>query len=298
MAKRNLLLCFDAFGTLFSPKQPIPKQYNDVARSLGHIGFTDDQVQSSFKTAFKAESKKHPNFGKVSGLNASKWWANIIHETFQPLVGAETKLHEELAPRLLHRFSSAEAYDLTPDVSRLLESLRSRPPAPISRVAIGVITNSDDRVPDVLTSLGLRVSPLRHGGDPATVNSDPAEKYDIDFTVMSYDVGHEKPDRQIFEAAEALLLTLPVARGTTKHEWEKVYVGDEFDKDCEGAMNAGWAAVLVGEHPAINHSAEENSENSDPPDELSASLRAGESTSVASFRALARLLGTPRRNTS
>lgn len=49
MSKRNLLLCFDAFGTLFTPKRPIAKQYGEVARSLGLGGFSDEQLQASFK---------------------------------------------------------------------------------------------------------------------------------------------------------------------------------------------------------------------------------------------------------
>jgi len=49
MSKRNLLLCFDAFGTLFTPKRPIAQQYGEVARSLGLGGFSDEQVQTSFK---------------------------------------------------------------------------------------------------------------------------------------------------------------------------------------------------------------------------------------------------------
>ena len=77
MPKRHLLLYFDAFGTLFTPKCPIPQQYGDVARSLGHSGFTDDQLQSSFKAAFKAEAKENPNFGKANGMNPTKWWTNV-----------------------------------------------------------------------------------------------------------------------------------------------------------------------------------------------------------------------------
>jgi hypothetical protein len=27
--------------------------------------------------AFKEQSKKHPNYGKETGLNATQWWANV-----------------------------------------------------------------------------------------------------------------------------------------------------------------------------------------------------------------------------
>lgn len=49
MPKRNLLICFDAFGTLFKPKRPIAQQYGEVARSLGLGGFSDEELQSSFR---------------------------------------------------------------------------------------------------------------------------------------------------------------------------------------------------------------------------------------------------------
>ena len=50
MSKKNLLICFDAFGTLFAPKRPVTEQYAEVARALGLRGFNDEDLQSSFKT--------------------------------------------------------------------------------------------------------------------------------------------------------------------------------------------------------------------------------------------------------
>lgn len=75
--KPNLLLCFDAFGTLFTPKRPIAQQYGEVARSFGLGPFSDDQVAKSFKAAFKNEAKRNPNFGKDDGMNAEMWWTNV-----------------------------------------------------------------------------------------------------------------------------------------------------------------------------------------------------------------------------
>lgn len=50
MSKKNLLICFDAFGTLFTPRKPVAQQYSEVARSFGLSGFTDDEIAKSFKT--------------------------------------------------------------------------------------------------------------------------------------------------------------------------------------------------------------------------------------------------------
>lgn len=147
-------------------------------------------------------------------------------------------------PKLLHRFWSNEGYTIFPDVQPLLQTLRQHYS---DRLVVGVITNSDPRVPDVLSSLGLRVSPLRYGGE---TKGDREGQWDVDFTVMSYDVGHEKPDRCIFEAAEKMLgedlLSKPDAKETVHGaEWRKVYVGDEYEKDVVGAVGAGWNAVLI-----------------------------------------------------
>jgi hypothetical protein len=77
MAKPNLLLCFDAFGTLFRPKAAAPQQYAEVARQLGIVGFTDSELQTTLKAAIKNESTKNPNYGKATGLGATQWWTNV-----------------------------------------------------------------------------------------------------------------------------------------------------------------------------------------------------------------------------
>ncbi|KAK4547774.1 hypothetical protein LTR36_000732 [Oleoguttula mirabilis] len=266
MPKRNLLLCFDAFGTLFTPTRPIATQYGEVARSLGLGGFTDEQVHDSFKKAYKLSAKQYPNFGKADGMNAEGWWTDIIHNTFRPLVGAE-QLHEELAPRLLYRFHSEEGYKLMPGVTSLLRGLRSRYQDHESRTVVGVVTNSDERVPDILTSFGLKVSPLKFGTKPMGSNT-PGEQHDVDFSVMSYDVGHEKPDKRIFDAAEGMLKSLPGAGDSDLNAWDKVYIGDEYEKDVVGARDAGWYAVLINRDAAGTPDDVENLDEASPGDLL------------------------------
>ncbi|KAF2432332.1 hypothetical protein EJ08DRAFT_695445 [Tothia fuscella] len=62
--KKNLLLTFDAFGTLFTPRQPIAAQYGEVARRKGIINFTEKDLGRSFKQAFKNMSAAYPNYGR------------------------------------------------------------------------------------------------------------------------------------------------------------------------------------------------------------------------------------------
>jgi len=80
MARPHLLLCFDAFGTLFRPKRSVAQQYAEVARQCGVTGFSDSELEASLKLAFKDEAKRNPNYGRATGLGATKWWTNVRSE--------------------------------------------------------------------------------------------------------------------------------------------------------------------------------------------------------------------------
>jgi hypothetical protein len=138
---------------------------------------------------------------------------------------------------------------LEKDVHLVLRGVRNLQHIRYKHVVVGVITNSDDRVPDVLSSLGLKVNPRRFGVSPDTPQD--SGNFDVDFSVMSYDVGHEKPDRRIFEAAEEIATAVISSKdqAADADEWQKVYVGDEYEKDVLGATGADWNAVLVKEDP-------------------------------------------------
>lgn len=184
----------------------------------------------------------------------------VICKTFQPLAEPGRAIPKDLVPKLLHRFSSNEGYTLAPGIDSLLRTLKqqSNTTNDQPQVIVGVITNSDDRVPGILSSLGLRVSPLRFGSNMDTPSKPiGTQQLDIDFHCMSYDVGFAKPDRRIFDAAEAMAKNLIATQdgaysgqdsGGAKADesWLKLYVGDEFEKDAKAACAAGWNSVLVG----------------------------------------------------
>ncbi|CAI6340118.1 unnamed protein product [Periconia digitata] len=267
-SKRNLFLAFDAFGTLFEPNSSIPKAYGQAALRHG-ISFIDkpehelvlkdyDPVKKSFSRAFKSETTRNPNYGKATGLGAEKWWANVINGTFQPFLKPSQQVPNALISELLTRYSTKQGYNLFTDVLPLFRMLKDHASKDRSasswkwdKTVVGIITNSDDRVPSVLESFGLNIGPRRVGScvqRPAKATTDDDD--DISFVVLSYDVGHEKPDRRIFEAAEQILSQTLSEQGADANignidEYEKLYVGDSLEKDYLGAKAAGWNAVLL-----------------------------------------------------
>ncbi|CAD6570683.1 MAG: hypothetical protein ASARMPREDX12_003811 [Alectoria sarmentosa] len=222
---KRLMLTFDAFGTLFTPREAIGKQYAEVARRHGLSGFTDDQITSSFRQAFKSEGDRLPNYGKT-----------IIDATFLPF-SSEKDLPENLVPDLLARFSSAAGYTLYPDVLPFFKSLRqikasSNGESAWSKPIVGIITNSDDRVPSILSNFGLQVGLRRYGYEfQASVKAED----DIDFVTMSYDVGFQKPGSEIFDAAKQMV------PGQDRF----LHVGDDLQKDYYAARRAGWEGFLL-----------------------------------------------------
>ena len=273
-AKKNLLLCFDAFGTLFRPNTPIPSAYAQAAIKHGvklHVKNPAEAVAKEFKLAFKEASKQSPNYGKAVGLGAEKWWAQVsnsaiygrtlsnytnamqvINNTFRRWLKPGEDVPQALVDDLLQRYSTKEGYDIYPDVVPFFRKLRTKQSSgaekswPWEKTIVGVITNSDDRVPGILSSFGLKVGP-RRVDTPDQRTAEAALEDDISFVVLSYDVGVGKPDPAMFDAAVDSLKETLHERGDElrAEDFEKVYVGDEMQNDYYGAQTAGWQALFL-----------------------------------------------------
>lgn len=112
-----------------------------------------------------------------------------------------------------------------------------------SKLEIGIITNSDHRVPSVLAELGLHVGHRRYGTSTHVSDLEDSSQVDINFVVMSYDVGIEKPDRRIFDIARQL-----GSNGQVIEPYECLHVGDHIQQDFLGAQAAGWNSLLLSRH--------------------------------------------------
>lgn len=71
---------------------------------------------------------------------------------------------------------------------------------------------------------------------------------DINFVVTSYDVGVEKPDMKIFDAARAL-----GSMGRDLQPSECLHVGDKGKEDFQSAQAAGWKSLLLARDVRRDH---------------------------------------------
>jgi FMN phosphatase YigB (HAD superfamily) len=293
-SSRTLLLTFDAFGTLFHPRLPVPEQYAATAHQFGlsRTAVTPDKLATAFKDTFRAQMRQYPNYGRADVLRGQyggprQWWEEVIRGSFGRVLSTENgetrpetpKVHipDGMVEALLDRFAGAEGYALYDDVLpffRRMHKLKSANKWSFDRIIVGVVSNSDDRVPVVLKSLGLTVGDMRadqdqssmdlpgfevrgmkkdvageHGKDYADGNLD----LDIDMVITSYEAGEEKPHRLIFDVARRQALKVARPWLTSRTKFKSVHVGDDFKKDYQGASDAGWESYLL---PRDSHGAE------------------------------------------
>ncbi|KAJ5475474.1 hypothetical protein N7539_007761 [Penicillium diatomitis] len=315
---RTLLLTFDAFETLFYPCPPVPDQYAAIGHSFGlsKALVTPSRLKAAFKHAFQTQTARYPNYGRADVLRGRyagprQWWEEVIRRSFATVLAEEVngdsssastststsrrgdlELPSGMIEKLLDRFMGDGGYRLYDDVLPFFAKMRdlrasdssdvqSKTKLPFDRIVLGVISNSDDRVPEVLKSLGLRVGRTRADVDrsstalPGFEEQEDAENQhqpwadsgladvlsdvDLDLVITSYEAGAEKPDRLIYDVAKRQARRfvqhqdrgLESRSGVTGMEgeesdgWTCVHVGDDFKKDYAGAVDAGWKSYLL-----------------------------------------------------
>jgi putative hydrolase of the HAD superfamily len=205
---------FDLVGTLMRGRRPIGEQYAEVARVFGA---KPDAVE--LDRAFRAAMKAAPpmafpgrSLDETARLERL-WWSDVVEGVVRQ-AGLSSVLSGGVFDRffaaLFDHFTTADAWELFPDVLPEFEALRVR------GIRLGLITNFDTRVFAVLEALGI--SSL------------------FDSVTIPAHVGVAKPDRAIFSHAVSALGVAPA---------DAVHVGDEVDDDYGGAEAAGLQAVLI-----------------------------------------------------
>jgi putative hydrolase of the HAD superfamily len=155
---------FDVGGTLIEPWPSVGHVYAEVAARHGLKTFSAEQLNSRFKTAWKA---------RHSFEHSRREWAELVDEVFDhPASGLPSKT---FFPELYDQFAKPDAWRVYEDVLPALDALASR------GIRLAVISNWDERLRGLLRSLNL-------------------DRYFEVFTI-SCEVGFSKPSRVIFRQA-------------------------------------------------------------------------------------------------
>ncbi len=120
---------------------------------------------------------------------------------------------DAVAWHLVKLYGTTQGWEMLPGVEAALQCFGSQ------GLKMGVISNIDPRVDGILQQAGIR--------------------HHFEFVLSSYEAGHAKPDPLIFSKALEKL-------GSAVLPSECCHVGDTLETDYQGAVAAGWKAVLVG----------------------------------------------------
>jgi len=193
---------FDAGNTLVFP---------DLRRTLAPLLDRGVEPSPEQLRAAEREARRRRDAAAADGhkLGDQHYWEVFCSGLLRQLAIDDRDASQRLLPALVAEARNSQNWDrVLPGTREALATLRSR-------YGLGVISNSDGSVEKLLERIGL-------GGC-------------FDSVTDSGVIGHEKPDRRIFEAA---LTTMKASAD------ESLYVGDIYSVDYLGAMNAGMRAML------------------------------------------------------
>jgi len=205
----------DMMGTIMKFTKPPVQQYQDVATRYGVKEIELSKLERSFFKQWRTMNIIFPHFGSTSGISSKMWWIKLVKETFKDVVEDQhdEERFEKIALELYCYYHLPEPYNVFDDGLEALKRLKNM------KLKIGAISNFDNRLHDIFSSVGL-------------------SKF-VDFVVTSEDARSSKPEEAIFELAASMSNLQDLEPGQILH------VGDDLEKDYLGARNVGWNSVLV-----------------------------------------------------
>ena len=202
------LVTFDATNTIIRLSRPLGEQYSLAAKKFGLSLTAAPQVlHNHFKSVMKASQ---PNYGRSLGMTAKEWWKRVVHETFARAGCPDAQRVDVVFEHLYEEYSKSHMWRVFPEVPDLLQRLCEK------KTTLGVVSNFDDRLEQLLVSLQLR-------------------RY-FAFVLTGYETGFEKPSLDMFRMA---------LREANCDAGDALHVGDSFSHDYCPAMSLGIKALLI-----------------------------------------------------
>jgi putative hydrolase of the HAD superfamily len=201
---------FDAVGTLIEPHPAVAVAYATAGRRFGS-SLSEPEILVRFRAAFSRREAIDAidTTGQTSEAGERARWRTIVGEVFDDV--AET---EDLFEALWEHFAEPKHWRLMAGAAEAWRRLDA-PQDGARRLVLGIASNFDSRLEAVCSGL----PPL--AGCPLFISSR---------------LGHRKPAAAFFRAVEARLGLKP---------YELLLVGDDLANDYQGALAAGWRAILV-----------------------------------------------------
>lgn len=204
------MVFFDAVGTLFEVRGSVGEIYARLARRYG-VEVMPEEIQRGFAHQFRAQPPiafpaDTPEAERLALERA--WWRELVRAVFAKH-DAFTRF-DEYFTEVFEFFRGAEGWRLYDEVIPTLAALKTR------GLRLGIISNFDSRIDDVLRGLGL-------------------DHY-FDAVHISSREGAAKPDPAIFRAALTRNAMVPGAA---------LHIGDSLREDAEAAAAVGMQAVWL-----------------------------------------------------
>ena len=210
--KSPKVIFLDAVGTLFGIRGTVGEIYSAIAAKTGVI-VSPESLNVAFLKSFKTSPPlafAEAELDQIPELEF-QWWQAIAENAFTE-VGATAQFSDFSAffNQLYGHFATGDPWYLYPDVLPTLTAWQTQ------RIELGIISNFDSRIYNV-----LEVLKIRHFFRSITISS---------FT------GSAKPDRTIFAAALEKHDCFP------RQAW---HIGDSLQEDYYAAKALGMKPFLI-----------------------------------------------------
>jgi len=205
---KTQIVFFDAGGTLVYPDPSVGEVYYSVARDYGIDAGSPETASRAFTTAWR--NMRAGGSGIADKESARRWWRQQVEQCFALLGHREHPDMDRLFDDLFRHFGRASAWKTYDDVAETLHAVGGL------GLRMGLLSNWDYRLRDILCGLGL----LEH----------------LDPVIISFEIGHEKPLREIYRIACERARVAPS---------EALVVGDSYEEDVEAPRALGMQAVLL-----------------------------------------------------